>query len=188
MVIDNLNPIDSYSSGGGTGEVSSQNIIYVAGEFDYPASDLAPLNTRTLTNGEIQEHLHDDTTNESVTGQFKINPDIDTAGTVTFRWIGSPATAAAGKKVVYALRHSFSASGDIDVAYTAVPSAATAMSATQDAYNMITWTKTVSTLGWTANGIVRFMLERDAAGTYVAGDDLVGDCATWILHIEIPRA
>lgn len=163
-------------------------IKYAAGEFDYPAADLAPLNNRTLENVSIQEHLHDDTTNESVIGQFKIPSNIDPSGVVTFIWIGSPVTAAADKKVVYALRHSFSASGDIDVAYTTVPSDATVMSATQDAYNMITWTETVSTLGWTSNGIVRFMLERDAAGTYVAGDDLVGDCATWFFHIEIPRA
>ena len=172
--------------GGGSTE---PNLFFKAGSgIYYPISNPAPLNTRNLTNGFVKEHLHNDATNESIAGQYRVPSDIDTAGTVTFYWFGSPATAAADE-VVYVFRHSPAGdTEDIDVAFTTEASAATTMSATQDALNIITWTETVANLGWAGSDFLRWIVERDAAGTYQSGDNLSGDCATWFFYADIPRA
>lgn len=168
----------------GTGS-TVPNPIFLAGQFYYPTANLAPLNTRVLTNGKQKEHLHSDTTDESITGFFDVPGDIDPAGTVTFIVICSPVTAVASKNIAYDFQHSaVPADTDIDLAYTVEASGDLALSSVQDALNRLTFMETVANLGWAANEFCRFILNRHNAGVT---NNLGGDHATWSLEVDIPR-
>ena len=164
---------------------TEHNPSFPAGSFDYPASDPAPLDTDTGTNGTIKRQLFDDTTDESVIGQFKVPSDLDTSGTVTFRMYGYASTAAADD-VVFIFSHSaISDSDSWDTAFTDESSGAKTCDADQDNIDIFTWTETVSNLGWSANDFCRFKLTRDADN---GSDDLTGDYGVILFEIDIPRA
>jgi hypothetical protein len=71
-----------------------------------------------------------------------------------------------------------------DVAYTNEDSGDLAMDATQDDAAILTWTETVSNLGWAANEWVEHQLSRIA----VSADELTGNAGVIAFAVEIPRA
>jgi hypothetical protein len=172
--------------GGGTPTEEEDMIIHIpAGAWDYPASNPAPLDTDSGSNGTIKRQVYDDSTNESTIAQFKLPSDIDTSGTVTFRICGY-ATTAASAGVVFNFNHN--AIGDDeswDGSFSTKASGTLAVGETQDYLNIDSWTETVSNLGWTANDMVRMSLERD---TTAGGDTLTGDYGVVYFEVVIPRA
>jgi hypothetical protein len=171
--------IDSVSSG------AESNPAYAAGEFDYPASNPAPLDTDSGANGTIKRQLFDDTTDESVIGQFRVPSNINTSGTVTFKLWGYPTTAAADD-VVFDFKHSAAGNDDSwDGAFTTESSGAKTCINTQDDISYFTWTETVSNLAWSANDFCRFQLTRDANN---GSDDLTGDFGVVYFEVDIPRS
>jgi hypothetical protein len=167
--------------GGGSTEPNPQ---YAAGSFDYPASNPAPLDTDTGANGTIKRQLFDDSTDESVIGQFKVPSDIDTSGTVTFKLYGYPTTAAADD-VVFDFKHSVGNNDETwDAAFTTESSGAKTCINTQDDISIFTWTETVSNLSWAASDFCRFQLTRDADN---GSDTLSGDFGVIFFEVDIPR-
>jgi len=179
----------SVISAGGSNS-TEMNPVYPSGSFDYPTTNPAPLDTdASFTNGSVKRHLFDDTTNESVEGQFKVPSDISATGsdTVTFKLYGYAKTAAAGN-VVFVTRSSHAAhDADIDAAWVNSSSGTKAVINTQDDLVVITWTDTITNLGWIASDLCRFILLRDPAGTYTGTDSLVGDYGVVFFEIDIPR-
>lgn len=171
------------ATGGAT--ASEPDPSYPAGRFDYPASNPAPLDTDSGSNGTIKRHLFDDTTPEYVIGQFVVPSDIDASGTVTFETYGYAVTAAASKNVEFTFDHCSKADGESwDAAFTSEVSGDLACDATQDQLDRFTWTETVSNLGWSANDQCRFKLSRTAPST----NNLSGDYGLTHFRILIPRA
>jgi hypothetical protein len=114
----------------------------------------------------------DDSTEEYLIGAMQAPVALDTAGTVYFEAYGKALTAD-GNEVQ--LRFSYSASGkdeDSDAVYANVESGDYATNANQDFNDFIEWNETVTTLGWSADDIIRIMLSRSAIddGTPVSGD------------------
>lgn len=161
-------------------------------EICFPASSLTATETNfasleLLSGTTVKTFVRafDDTTEEYVNGVFIVPSDIDTAGTVTFRTYVMAKTAAASKNVALTFGHvAVNDSEDFDVAYTDEDSGDKAIDATQDDVTEITWTETVSNLGWAASDNVFFRISRDPA----AGTDLTGDMYMFSFNIEIPRA
>jgi hypothetical protein len=174
--------IDNLPSGGGGGS-TEPNPSWVAGEFDYPTSNPAPLDTLVLTNGIIKQQNFDDTVNEKDIQMFKVPSDIDTSGTVTFIVI-SKTEAVTTNNMIFNLNHSSAGDNeDPDVAFTIESSGAKAVNGSGKLdYN--TWTETVANLGWAANDLCRIELERDAVN---ASDNVVGDINVLYYEIDIPR-
>lgn len=183
-----LKKVDSDNLPGSGGGSTQPDPVFPAGSFDYPTSNPAPLeviNSGSITNVRLLGQAFDDTTNETVTREFKVPSDIDTAGTVTFSVIGIAQTAASAN-VEYRFAHSVSNSAEqSDVAYTNEDSGAKAVDTNQDYNTYFTWTETVSNLGWAASDMCKFQLTRLAAG----GNDTLSD-DFYVRHFEItiPRA
>lgn len=179
--------IAALAAGGST----EMNPMYAAGSFDYPAANPAPLDTDdSFTNGSVKRQLFDDSTNESVEGQFKVPSDISATGsdTVTFNLYGYATVAAAGN-VVFVVRSSHAAhDADIDAAWVSSSSGTKAVINTQDDLVVISWTDTITNLGWVASDLCRFIFLRDPDGTYTGTDSMAGDFGVMLLEIDIPRA
>ena len=169
-------------SGGGA---TTMIIDIPAGAFDYPASNPAPLDTDTGTNGTIKRHLFDDTTEEFVIAQIKLPSDLDTAATVYFEAYGYAVTAD-GNEIQ--LRFSYSAR-DVgeswDVAFTTKDSGDYVTDAQQDELDEVKWNETVSNLGWAADDFVRIKLSRIAIAD---GTKLTGDWGLTHFRVIIPRS
>jgi hypothetical protein len=150
-------------------------------------TNFAPLTKLEGTNVNVFVRSFDDTTEEYVNGKIQVPGDVDTSGTVTFRAYVSAATAAASKNIGLTFGHlALNDSEDWDPVspYTEEDSGATAIDATQDDVTEVTWTESITNLGWAANDLVLFRLSRDTGVT----DDLTGDLYLFSLAIEIPRA
>ena len=94
-------------------------------------------------------------------------------------------TAASSKNIALTFGHvAVNNSEDFDVAYTDEDSGDKAIDATQDDVTEVTWTETISNLGWAANDLVFLRISRDPAAT----DDLTGDLYLMSLCVEIPRS
>lgn len=189
--------------GGNTTTSASGNVVTITStgggslppkEFHFPSEGLgaietnfAPLTLLTGTNVKVYVRAYDDTTEEYNNGKFMVPSDIDTSGTVTFRAYVSAATAAASKNIGLTFGHlPLANSEDWDPAspYTDEDSGATAIDATQDDVTLVTWTETVSNLGWAGNDMVLFRISRDTS----VADNLTGDMYLFNLQISIPRA
>lgn len=146
----------------------------------------APLEQLTGTLTKTYVRAFDDTAEEYVNGKFLVPGSIDTSGTVTFRAYVMAKTAAASKNIALTFGHiAVNDSEDFDPAsYTEEDSGNKAIDATQDDVTEVTWTETVSNLGWAANDLVFFRLSRDPG----AGNDLSGDMYLFSFSVEIPRA
>lgn len=150
-------------------------------------TNFAPLELLTGSNVKTYVRAFDDTTEEYANGKFMVPTDINTSGTVTFRAYVMAETAAASKNIALTFGHlALNDSEDFDKAspYTEEDSGDKAIDATQDDVTEVTWTETVSNLGWAANDMVLFRLSRDPGAT----DDLTGDLFLFQLTVEIPRA
>jgi len=160
-------------------------IDFPAGSFDYPVSDPAPLDTDSGTNGTIKRHLFDDSTVESVIAQIQLPDNIDTSGTVTFTIYGYASTWVTGKNVAFRISTvAKNDDEDWDTAFTNTNSGDMALNTSgQDYLDELTFTETISNLGWADGDFVRLeLMRRDAAS-----DDLSGDYGLVHFRIAIPR-
>lgn len=135
--------------------------------------------------GTVEDYFRafDDTTEEYVIGSFIVPTDIDTSGTVTFETYGYRSTGTASANMAWTFGHRPLANNEaIDGSYTDVDSGALAISTTAGNIDFLTWTETVSTLGWVANDIIIFRISRD-----VATDTLTGDYNGLQFGIRIPQ-
>lgn len=160
-------------------------------EISFDTSNLQALETNfpsleklSGTNVKVFVRAFDDSTEEYINGKFQVPAEIDSSGTVTFRTYVSAATAVASKNIALTFGHvALDDSDDFDVTYTDEDSGDQPVSATQDDVTEITWTETVSNLGWTANEMILFRVSRPDA----SADDLTGDLYMFNFTIEIPR-
>lgn len=161
-------------------------------EYWFPAESLqaletnfAPLEKLTGTTVKTFVRAFDDTTEEYANGKLQVPGELDAAGTVTFRAYVMAKTAAASKNIALTFGHvAVNDSEDFDVAYTDEDSGDVAIDATQDDVTEVTWTETVSNLGWSANDLVFLRLSRPAA----SANNLTGDMYLMSLCVEIPRS
>ena len=162
-------------------------------EFFFGAESLQPLETNFApleklsgTNVKTFVRAFDDTTEEFANGKIQIPGDVSTTGsdTVTFRAYVMAKTAAANKNVKLTFGHlPVNDSEDFDQAYTDKSVDDQAIDATQDDLSEITWTETLTNLGWAANDLVYFRFSREAATT----NNLAGDMYLHSFCIEVPR-
>jgi hypothetical protein len=172
--------------------VSDKIIDIPAGEWYYPTSNPAPLDTDSGTNDTIKRHLFDDTTEEFVVHQIRIPNAFDTSGTVTLQAWGYASTAQAastageGGSIELKFYHAAVAEGESwDAAFSNVRSGYHYCQATQDYLDEVEWTETVSNLGWAEGDLVRIKLSRIT----IAGEDaLSGDWGLVHFRIRIPRS
>jgi len=136
------------------------------------------LNVRAFANATAEQE-------EFMQSSFKCPSDLDGSGTVTFVVDGWSKTAVGSKNVEFTFGHrALSASDAIDGAYTGKDSGDLAVDGTQDDFDILTFTETVSNLGWTANETVLYEFSRIAA----SADDLAGDYYVLNFFIRLPRA
>lgn len=170
-----------YANIGGGG---ATQFDFKPGDFYFPSSNPAPLDTDSGSNGTIKRYLFDASTEEFIESIF-ILPDSINSGDVTFEVYGYPVTAGAAPNnvVVLNLYHSAIASGESwDSGYTSEASIATC-DTTQDVISRFTWTETMSNLGWTASDQVRIRLSRASTA---GSDTLVGDFGVTHFRIVLP--
>jgi hypothetical protein len=122
---------------------------------------------------------------EYANSKLQVPGDVDTSGTVTFTAYVMAATAAASKNIALTFGHlAVTNSEDFDGSYTDEDSGDKAIDATQDDVTKVTWTETISNLGWVADDLVFFRISRPAA----SANDLVGTMYLFSLSISIPRS
>lgn len=163
----------------------------MSASLQFPPPALLPLESSTATlevidgtNVNEMVAAFDDTTEEYLNGTFTVPQNI-TTGNATFRASIRAATGAATKNIAMTLGHSYKASGSTyDATYTDVDSGDKTINATTANVTVITWTETVSNLGWAAGGLVDFRISRTAA----SADDLSGDMHLINFEIELPTA
>lgn len=163
-------------------------------EIQFDTNAWSPIETNTPqfsvdagTNVNKTSHAFDDTTENFLNAKFKVPGDVDTSGTVTFRAYVWAATAAASKNIELRFGHlALNDSEDWDPvsAYTNEDSGDKAIDATQDDVSEITWTETITNLGWAADDAVYCRLSRIAP----SANNLVGDMHLDIFSVEIPLA
>jgi hypothetical protein len=172
-----------WESTDGGGSAPDFEASFPAGSFDLPATNYAPLSTDTGTNGTIQRHLFDDTTEEQVEAQFVLPSAI--AGTVTFEVYGYSVSPLSDKRVEFTFYHSAKANSENwDASYNTKVSGDLTVDSFPDGLDRLTFTETVSNLGWTANDHVRIKLGRTAPSE----KSLVGDYGVTHFKIIVPRA
>jgi len=161
---------------------SISSFSWAAGGFYFPATNPAPLDTDTGTNGVILRHLFDDTTEEFFQQQFVMPSTLNT-GTVVFEAYGYSVTAAASKNIKLKFYHSAKSSGESwDAALSSVSSADLAVDSTQDRLDRFAWNETVATLGWTVSEHTRIQVSRIAP----SGPNLAGDWGLTHFRILLP--
>jgi len=163
-------------------------------EYSFPAESLAALETNFApvlrvagTNVNMFVRAYDDTTEEYANGKLFVPGEVNTSGTVTFRAYVTAATAAASKNIGLTFGHLALNGGedwDPSSPYTEEDTGAVAINATQDNITEVTWTETMSNLGWAANDVVLFRLSRDVG----VADNLSGDMYLLSFAVELPRS
>lgn len=163
-----------------------------AKEYWFSAESLQPTETNfaalTLVEGTTVKTFarsFDDSTEEYVNSKLIVPSDVDTSGTVTFRAYVSAVTAAASKNVGLTFGHRAITNSEAwDGAYTDEDSGATAIDATQGDVTLVSWTETISNLGWAASDLVFFRVSRDVG----VADNLTGDMYMFSFSASIPRS
>lgn len=176
-----------FSGGGGGGSMSGKEFWFAAESLQPLETNIAPLELLQGTNVKVFVRAFDDSTEEYVNGKIQVPGDVDTSGTVTFRAYVMAKTAAASKNVALTFGHlALNDSEDFDPTspYTDEDSGDKAIDATQDDITEITWSETISNLGWAANDLVLFRVSRPNA----SANDLAGDMYMFSFTIEVPRA
>ena len=155
-----------------------------AGSWDYPDTNIAPLDTDTGTNGTIKRQLFDDTTEEFLKAVIQMPSDLDAADTVFFEAYGYAETAVADSYIELTLYHSAKTDGESwDAAYSSKISGDLSTDGTQDQLDYFSWSETVSTLSWAANDQIRIKLSRSAP----SANNLSGDWGLTHFRIKLPR-
>lgn len=165
---------------------------YPPKELNFPAESMscletafAPLVKITGTNQRIFVRAFDTTTEEYVNGKFMVPVNLDETGTVTFYAYVYASTAAASKNIGLTFGHYAAANSEtFDGTYTEEDTGAVAIDATQGDLTYVTWTETVSNLGWAASDAVFFRLSRDTS----VANNLATDMYLTHFRIVIPQA
>ncbi len=142
---------------------------------------------RALDAGDVIQYVlwFDAATREYANGLFRVPADIDPAGTVTFKAACLPRTGASSKNVGWTLEHTARASGEsLNGTYTSEDSGAVSLNASTNGLTEVSWTETVSNLGWVAGDLVPFRISRD---TTVANNQ-TSDVGLVHFDIQIPTA
>ena len=148
-------------------------------------ANFAPIEKLNGTNIDTLVCAFDDTTEEYRNGSFTVPGDIDTSGTVTFRAYVRNKTAATSNNVALTFGHlALNDAETADAAYTDEDSGDQAITDANTTVDEITWTETVTNLGWAANNMINFRISRDPADT----SNLAGDMYWYTFTIEIPVA
>lgn len=177
---------DLPGGGGGGGGFQAELNFKLAGMEVNTTTEFAPIEYIDLGTIEGLVRAFDDTTQEYCQDTFSVPGDIDTSGTVTFEIYGKRASGTSAANIYLDFDHRAVADSEAwDGSYTTESSGAQAVDTTAGDIDRITWTETVTNLGWTANELVEFRLSRDSAD---AGDTLSGDYYIRNLRILIPRA
>lgn len=149
--------------------------LYLAEALQPLETNFAPVEKLTGTNVKTYVRAFDDTVEEFANSKFEVPENVSTTGsdTVTFRAYVMAKTAAASKNVKLTFGHlAIDDSEDFDQAYTDVSIDDQAIDATQDDVTEITWTETLTNLGWSASDLVFFRLSRESATTNNLSDDM----------------
>jgi hypothetical protein len=166
----------------GSGVGSDFSMDFPAGSWDFYTT-FAPWEKETGTNGDLYIHRFDDTTEEIIQSQFKLPEGIQ--GTATFYVDGLSATAAASKNVRFRFYHSAKTAGEAwDASYATLNSGDMALNSTTGEYDQLSFTESVTNLGWSAMDNVRIRLSRVDA----SANDLSGDYKLVHFRIRVPRA
>lgn len=161
----------------------TKELQFVVASMHAVEANVAPLEKINGTNVDKYVCAFDDTTEEYRNYMFQVPTDVDTSGTVTLRAYVYAKTAAASKNVELRFGHvARNDSEAFDTAYTNEDSGDKAIDATQGDLTEITWTETVSNLGWAASDQVYFRISRIDA----SANDLSGDMYWETFAIEIP--
>lgn len=178
--------VASVSGASGGGGSTPSKVYWMAAEAMQPMeTNFAALFTLEGTTTKTLVRAFDSSTEEYINGKLEVPPDVNTAGTVTFRAYVMAATAAASKNIGLTFGHrAINNSEDFDGAYTEEDTGAVAIDATQDDITQVEWTETIANLGWAAKDLVMFRLSRDVS----VADNLSGDMYLFSLSITIPRS
>jgi hypothetical protein len=153
-----------------------------AGSWNFPNTNFASLEKISGSNGDIWIHQFSDGGADYLEAFFTLPDAI--AGTVTIQINGFAATAVASKNVQFRLSHSARSAGESwDNAYADKNSGDLAISGTQDDWDELEFTETITNLGWSPGDKVRIQLKRIAA----SASDLVGNYNLADCNIIIPR-
>ncbi len=156
------------------------------GGWDYPAANPADWEDYVLGTGTVRVHWFDPTTDEYLDAQIKAPKFLDTAGTVTFEAEVIHAAGSTSKNVVLEFHHSARATTEnVNAAYVIESSGTKAVINTADFITLITWTETVSNLGWASDDFIRIKFARDADGTG-GTDDLAEDAGLIHFRVLVP--
>lgn len=200
------NPLQSIASVGTSGQVLTSNgagalptfqtaaggskppleVYFKASDFEKLETNVPALGIFTGSNIKMMTQAFDATTIEYVNFTMHAPNDLDTSGTVTFHAYCMAATAATAN-IVLDFDHSAIANSEaLDAAspYTTESSGAKAVDTTQDDLTYVTWTETVTNLGWAADDFIRCRLSRNTG----VSDTLSGDLYLLGFKVEIPRA
>jgi hypothetical protein len=155
---------------------------FPAGSFDYPVANPAPLDTDIINGDKVLRHLFDDTTEESVLNTFIVPDRAENADTITFNIFGYASTWVTGKNVEFKFYHQPAADDeDLSAAFSNIESGDLALNTTgQDYQDILTFSETLSNLGWTAGDKIRFKLSRIQA----SANDLSGDYGLTLFEIK----
>ena len=176
--------ITAAANGTGGGGAEWRFVNLPAGSWDYPDTNIAPLDTDTGTNGSIKRQLFDDTTEEFVIAVVQMPSDLDIADTVFFEAYGYAETAVADSYIELTVYHSAKTDGESwDAAYSSKISGDLTTDGSQDFLDYFSWSETVSTLGWAVDDQVRIKLSRSAP----TANNLSGDWDLTHFRIKLPR-
>ncbi|MGE4341418.1 MAG: hypothetical protein AB7E55_36550 [Pigmentiphaga sp.] len=165
----------------------SQTGVYL---FDAASLDPDPTNPPTFeratgTNRRLPCYQWELSTERPLHGRLLLPSNLLSSGTVSFTAIGAAVTAETGKNIRLALGHAPLSSGESwDAAYTEVASGNVVAQATDKYLDYVTWTASVSSLGWAASDLVLFDVYRKLA---TSGSNLIGNWRFFYLLVSVPR-
>lgn len=178
---DSAGTVTEIGAGGGGSAYGTVFQSQAGDKFKYPASNPAPLDTVTGTNGTLQAHLFDSATDETIEGVFQLPSDISSFTTINFEALIFHKTNKTSKTVQMVFSHSAKATTESwDDSYTDETSAAETVRDNAKELYLLDWTETISNAGWAANDQVRFKLWRD-----VSGDDLDEDACLSFFRVRL---
>ena len=153
-------------------------------EYEGSTVEIPELDKENGTNLHVLYAEYDQTTEEYLNGYFEVPPVLGDGGLdVEFSVFCTPASAASSNNVGFTFGHRPVADNEAwDGALTEEDSGAVAISNTAGNLNRISWTETLTNLGWNADELILFRLSRDPS----VASDFAGDLRVFNLRIKIP--
>jgi hypothetical protein len=165
--------------GGGTGIVFDGK----PGDFYFPSSNPAVLDTDIGTSQVIKRYLFDDTTMERLNFIFRLPSDISSYTNISIELTGYASTAAADD-VEFVMFHTRVADGAVwDNAFGTIVSGAQTLTNTQDAIDILTFPSvTIASQSWADGDLILGSIVRFAGEV---GDTLTGDFGMVQLRVRL---